>query len=114
MTLLSQPALVPILRDAVGLKKVVGDLEIGHWAKRQTVWMPLLNLLPALEACKLWAPFSSGYLHINAEQIQLWSTLLQRTPNKRLIGLHWQGNPGHEHSIYLARPIDSLRKITKT
>ena len=28
------------------------------------------------------------------------SRLLQRIPGQRLIALHWQGNPDHEHSLY--------------
>tara|TARA_B100000674_G_C37981326_1_gene982577 strand:- start:1068 stop:2270 length:1203 start_codon:yes stop_codon:yes gene_type:complete len=100
VTLLSQPALVPLLRDAVGLKQVVAQLESEEWEGRQPIWLPLLNVLPALEAHKLWAPFSNGYLQIETELIHEWSLLLNRDPNKRLIALHWQGNPSHEHSLY--------------
>lgn len=100
VTLLSQPALVPLLRDAMGLQQVVGQLESECWADRQPLWLPLLDLLPALRAQELWAPFSNGYLKIETARIQRWSSLLQRTPGKRLIALHWQGNPSHEHSLY--------------
>ena len=100
VTLLSQPELVPLLRDAVGLKQVVGKLKSDQWAWQQPIWLPLLNLLPALQPQKLWAPYSSGYLKIELERIQQWSKLLQRRPGQRLIALHWQGNPGHEHSLY--------------
>ena len=100
VTLLSQPALVPLLRDAMGLQRVVEHLKLDSWVGRQPIWLPLLNLLPALRSQELWAPYSSGYLEIEAERIQRWSTLLQRTPSKRLIALHWQGNPGHENSLY--------------
>ena len=100
VTLLSQPALVPLLRDAVGLKQVVGHLDTNDWAELQPIWLPLLNLLPALQDRELWAPFSNGYLQIEAERIRQWASLLQRKPGQRLIALHWQGNPGHEHSLY--------------
>ena len=100
VTLLSQTALVPLLQEAVGIKQVVGQIETDQWVKRQPIWMPLMNLLPALENQKLWCPFSSGYLKIEAERIQRWSTLLERTPGRRLIALHWQGNPRHEHTLY--------------
>ena len=100
VTLLSQPALAPLLRDAMGLQHVIGLLESDRWAESQPIWLPLLNLLPALQARELWAPFSSGYLQIDTGRRQQWSTLLQRTPGQRLIALHWQGNPGHEHSLY--------------
>ena len=100
VTLLSQPALVPLLRDAVGIKQVVDHLDCDLWARRKPRWLPLLNLLPTLRPQELWAPFSSGYLQIDALRVKRWSTLLQRTPGKRLIALHWQGNPGHEKSLY--------------
>ena len=100
VTLLSQPALVDLLRDSVGLKQVVDQIDIDHWAKQEPIWLPLLNLLPAIKAQELWAPFNSGYLEIEKRRIQRWEKLLERTPGKRLIALHWQGNPGHEHSLY--------------
>lgn len=100
VTLLSQPALVPLLRDGIGLRQVVDQIECDQWAKLDPIWVPLLNLLPALQGRELWAPFSSGYLRVEAERIQQWSTLLRRKPKHRLIALHWQGNPEHEHSLY--------------
>jgi len=100
VTLLSQPALVPLLRGAMGLQQVLGELEGEYWAERQPIWLPLLDLLPVLRAQELWAPFSSGYLQIEKARIQHWSSLLQRKPGRQLIALHWQGNPSHEHSLY--------------
>lgn len=100
VTLLSQPALVPLLKDSIGLNNVISQLDVQEWGKRKPIWLPLLNLLPALEARELWAPFSSGYLQAETQRTQNWSTLLKRTPGKYLIALHWQGNPGHEHSLY--------------
>ena len=97
VTLLSQPALVPLLRDGIGLRQVVDQIECDQWAKLDPIWVPLLNLLPALQGRELWAPFSSGYLRVEAERIQQWSTLLRRKPKHQLIALHWQGNPEHEH-----------------
>ena len=100
VTLVSQTALVSLLKEATVLNNVVDQFETEQWANRQPIWLPLLDLLPALENQKLWAPLSSGYIHIEPERIRRWSTLLKRSPGKRLIALHWQGNPGHEHSIY--------------
>ena len=39
-------------------------------------------------------------MQIKAEHIHRWSNLLDRAPGKRLIALHWQGNPEHEQSLY--------------
>ena len=49
VTLLSQPALVPLLQEAVGITNVVDSLNIEAWQARQPVWMPLLNVLPNLQ-----------------------------------------------------------------
>ena len=100
VALLSQPALVPLLKEAVGLKNVIDQLEVRQWTERRPIWLPLLDLLPTLQAQQLWAPFSSGYMQIEPERVRRWSTLLQRKPRQRLVALHWQGNPGHEHSLY--------------
>ena len=78
----------------------MGHIESDLWADQKPIWLPLLNLLPTLQAQELWAPFSSGYLQIEVERIKKWSALLQRKPGQQLIALHWQGNPGHEHSLY--------------
>ena len=114
VTLLSQPALVPLLRDAIGLKNVIDQLESEQWAELQPNWLPLLDLLPTLQARELWAPFSNGYIKIEAERVQRWSALLQRKPGHRLIALHWQGNPNHEHSLYSrgrSLPFERLRPL---
>ena len=57
----------------------------------------LLDVLPSLP---LWTPYSKGYLSINAQRINSSRQKLTRTPVKKLIALHWQGNPWHEHSLY--------------
>ena len=57
------------------LQRVVEHLKLDSWVGRQPIWLPLLNLLPALRSQELWAPYSSGYLEIEAERIQRWSTL---------------------------------------
>ena len=100
VTLLSQPALVPLLRKAVGLTNVVGSIEITEWQKRHPLWMPLLDLLPSLQPNNMWTPYSNGYLKIHADRVSMWRERLKRTYGKQLVALHWQGNPNHEHSLY--------------
>ena len=113
VTLLCQPALVPLLRDTAGLKEVVSKLEVDSWANRQPTWLPLLDLLPTLKSQELWAPFSSGYINIEDKRVQKWTKNLQRKPGHRLIALHWQGNPGHENSLYSrGRSIPFERLLT--
>ena len=111
VTLLSQPALVPLLRDAIGLANVVDRLDINNWKERRPIWMPLLDILPTLQTQELWAPYSDGYLKIHTERVKKWRSILNRTPGKKLIALHWQGNPNHEHSLYTrgrSLPFDVL------
>ena len=91
---------MPLLKECVGLHNVIDRVETEPWTKRQPIWLPLLDLLPTLQDKELWAPFSSGYLQIEASRIQHWSNLLQKKPGRKLIALHWQGNPEHEHSLY--------------
>ena len=100
VTLLSQPALVPLLQEAVGLANVVDRLDLEGWQARCPLWIPLLDLLPCIQDQELWTPYSTGYLKIQAERINTWREKLCRTPGKQLIALHWQGNPGHENSLY--------------
>ena len=76
--------------------------------------MPLLDLLPNIQAQELWAPYSEGYLKIQAERINTWRHKLKRTPGRRLVALHWQGNPRHEHSLYSrgrSLPFESLLEL---
>ena len=82
VTLLSQPALMPLLKECVGLHNVIDRVETEPWTKRQPIWLPLLDLLPTLQDKELWAPFSSGYLQIEASRIQHWSNLLQKNQKK--------------------------------
>jgi hypothetical protein len=45
-------------------------------------------------------PRAEGYITPCPERVALWSKRLQRTPGKRLIALHWQGNPKFERKLY--------------
>ena len=100
VTLMSQPALAPLMREAVGLSNTVESIDIQEWQTRYPVWMPLLDVLPSLQGQELWTPYSKGYLEIQSERVDDWRHKLKRTPGKQLVALHWQGNPGHEHSLY--------------
>ena len=100
VTILSQPALVPLLKEAVSLTNVVDKIDIKDWKKRYPSWMPLLDVLPSMQSQQLWTPYSESYLKIQPERINTWEQKLKRKPGKQLIALHWQGNPGHEHTLY--------------
>ena len=56
VTLLSQPALAPLLRDAVGLNQVVDKLECDQWAGRKLIWLPLLRSAARLTSSRAVGP----------------------------------------------------------
>ena len=100
VTVLSQPPLVELLRDAVGLRQVDDCLDLEEQQQRNPVWLPLMNLAPLMGCIDDQIPFPGGYVSASADSIAEWRHRLQRKPQHRLIALHWQGNPEHEHSLY--------------
>lgn len=100
VTVLSQPPLVELLRDEVGLRQVVDCLDLEEQQQRNPVWLPLMNLAPLMGCIDGQIPFPGGYVRANSDSIAVWRHLLRRKPQHRLIALHWQGNPEHEHSLY--------------
>ena len=100
VTVLSQSPLLELLRNSVGLRKVVDCIDIEEEQQRNPVWLPLMNLAPMMGCIKKQIPFPDGYVQASAESIAKWRERLDRKPNHRLIALHWQGNPDHEHSLY--------------
>ena len=95
VTLLSQPALVPLLREAVGLNNVVDSLDIDAWQTLRPLWMPLMDVLPNLQPQELWTPYSDGYLKIQAERVNAWKHHLKRAPGKTIncLALAGQSRP---------------------
>ena len=59
-----------------------------------------MNLAPLMGCIDDQIPFPGGYVRANSDSIAVWRHLLRRKPQHRLIALHWQGNPEHEHSLY--------------
>ena len=100
VTVLCQPPLVELLRDAVGLQQVNDRLDLIEQQQRNPAWLPLMNLAPLMGCIKNKIPFPDCYVRANADLIAEWRHRLQRKPKHRLIALHWQGNPEHEHSLY--------------
>ena len=100
VTVLSQTPLVEILRDAAGLRQVNDHLDLLEQKKRNPIWLPLMNLAPIFGYIEDNIPYPGGYMKADAIAIAKWEQWLQRKPQHRLIALHWQGNPEHEHSLY--------------
>lgn len=75
------------------------SLMLGNHAPH-TRWCPLLSLPQRLNLNAGTIPTPEGYLQPCARRINAWAQQLQRTPGKRLIALHWQGNPKFERKLY--------------
>ena len=100
VTLLSQQALVPLLRESSALQHVEAALCGDAWKPQRPRWLPLLDLPASLGCSPSTIPYSSGYLQAEPRRVADWRARLQRRANHRLVALHWQGNPNHEHSLY--------------
>ena len=71
VTLLSQPALVPLLREAVGLDNVVDKLEIDAWQTLRPMWMPLLDVLPSMQAQEYGHPMEMATSRSRQSELML-------------------------------------------
>jgi tetratricopeptide (TPR) repeat protein len=98
--LLSQSALVPLLRESTALERIEDILDGGAFDPGSVGWLPLLDVPGRLGCRPDSIAHDQGYLQANPERTRHWGKQLQRTPGRRLIALHWQGNPGHENSLY--------------
>ena len=95
--LVCQRALVELIRHGAPSIPVKAGLV---QEPRLRTWSPLLSLPRLLAATDQLMPFRQGYLHLSPELVQGWAQRLGRQPEKRLVALHWQGNPVSEQSLY--------------
>lgn len=100
VTLLSQPALVNLLNKYGALENVIDKLISKEHNNMNTCWLPLMDIGQKFPALNGTPPYANGYLNCKQADVDSWQKRLQRDPNKRLIALHWQGNPNHEGSLY--------------
>jgi len=100
VTLLSQPALVNLLNKYGALENVIDKLVSEEHNRMNTCWLPLMDIGQKFPALNGTPPYANGYLNCKQADVDSWQKRLKRDPNKRLIALHWQGNPNHEGSLY--------------
>lgn len=100
VTLLSQPGLVNLLNKYGALENVIDKLIPEEHNSMNTCWLPLMDIGQKFPALNGTPPYANGYLNCKQADVDSWQKRLQRDPNKRLIALHWQGNPNHEGSLY--------------
>ena len=48
VTVLSQPPLLELLRDSMGLRQVADRLDLEEQKLRNPLWLPLMNLAPLM------------------------------------------------------------------
>jgi hypothetical protein len=99
ITLFCQTALVALLQEGSALGQVVDRLDPPDLVPGSR-WVPLMSLTPLLLPDPQQIPYAGGYLRPDPQRVAAWGERLQRRPHRRLIALHWQGNPGHEGSLY--------------
>jgi hypothetical protein len=97
-TLLFCPeALAALLRNGSEIGPITLMLTQHTEAVR---WCPLLSLPHRLGINAGNIPAANGYLKPEPARVAQWKERLQRHPGKRLIALHWQGNPRFERKLY--------------
>jgi len=99
ITLFCQPALVAYLSRHSELRDVTRCVEADQ-LEPGSCWCPLMSLPHRLGTERDSIPAGTPYLGSDPALSAAWNARLQRRAGHRLIGLHWQGNPGHEHSLY--------------
>ena len=100
VTLFCQKALVPLLREGIRIEEVSDELEESELLEEGTLWCPLMSLAHRYNLNPREQDQKKSYLQIAEREIDKWNVKLQRRKGYKLIGLHWQGNPKHESSIY--------------
>ncbi len=99
-SLFCQSELLPLLKEGTEIEHVTNYFEEGELNTNST-WCPLLSMPGRLQANKKHLPsISFPYIYANPNKIKEWGQKLHRSPNHKLIGIHWQGNPKFEIALY--------------
>jgi len=99
ITLFCQPQLVELLRSHTDLKDVVSEVNLEQ-LEEGSRWCPLMSLPHRLKTEKNSIPAPGCYFKASTRRVEHWRKILRKKPGTTLIGLHWQGNPKHEKSLY--------------
>lgn len=113
LRLVCQNALVELIRHAAPALEVQGELV--RQASPQP-WLPLLSLPRWFGVTDQAMPLRRGYLQLQPAFVRAWRERLQRHPGRRLVALHWQGNPVSEQSLYSrgrSLPLQALAPLAE-
>ena len=100
ITLFCQKALVPLLQRYSSLDQVTAEINSEVLGEEGHLWCPLMSLPNRCDLDPTTLKQTGPYLQLPMEAVERWRLRLKRKPGHRLIGLHWQGNPNHESSLY--------------
>lgn len=117
------PAMIPLLSTAPGIDEILPD--DSEYAGLASTTLPktdfhgsFIEVLDGLFQCTGELATETdlavdGYLEVPDALIRYWRDWLDqhRDPNRKLIGINWQGNPGHHADVYRSIPLDVLRPI---
>ncbi len=117
ITLICQKPLVPLLQKCSELNQIVEE-NVQNTntlaTENNLLWCPLMSLPERLDLDPDILKQDEPYLRLPHETVKKWRLKLRRKPGKRLIGVHWQGNPHHEGSLYSrgrSMPFAALRSL---
>lgn len=100
VTLFCQKPLVPLLQQCSDLDQVTFEVEDGHLNAPGSLWCPLMSLPSRMHLNPVTLARRGPYLRLEPELVKCWRRKLKPRTGRHLIGLHWQGNPRHEGSLY--------------
>lgn len=100
-------ALVPLLRSAAGIDRIVGTHET---LPPCDLWAPLMSLPGLLGATPDRVRDLGSYLHADEDLTATWKDRLDRRPGLA-VGLVWQGNPTHSCDRWRSMPFGALRPL---
>jgi hypothetical protein len=97
---LCQKELVELLGKTTSLNRVVAELSVDELNEPGCRWCSLMSLPHRMNINPTRMERHVPYIRITTEHINQWKAKLQRRRGYKLVGLHWQGNPKHERSLY--------------
>ncbi|MEM9366779.1 MAG: tetratricopeptide repeat-containing glycosyltransferase family protein [Planctomycetota bacterium] len=117
------PAMIPLLSTAPGVDEIVPD-DSEYAGLASTPLSPtdfhasFIEVLDGLFQSTGQVAWGSdlakeGYLEVPEALIRYWKDWLdqRRDPNRKLVGINWQGNPGHHADVYRSIPLQFLRPL---
>ena len=90
-------ALAPLLRESTNIKNISTIMSNNY---KNALWCPLLSLPFRLNINNTNYTCPKTYINPSIDSINYWEQHLQKDPSKKLVAIHWQGNPKFEQKIY--------------